>query len=93
MDHTKAKAKAAAASPLLPNLHGVDLGYVHHARRNAALVELLENRGPLDIQCDEGFKVRGYVYAIGFDSHWIKLDYTTARLIRVDKHVKGHVKG
>ncbi|NKS70584.1 hypothetical protein GS584_18270 [Rhodococcus hoagii] len=89
-DH--AASTAAAAGPLLLNLQGVDLGYAHHARRNASLVAHLENHGPLNTEFDEGFKVRGYVYAIEFDSGWIKLGYTTDPLTRINKHVKGLCK-
>ncbi|NHE67793.1 GIY-YIG nuclease family protein [Rhodococcus sp. D-46] len=84
-----AAIRAAAAGPILLNLQGVDLGYAHGARFGTTLVEKLKTHERLDIASDEGFKIRGYIYLIEFDSGWIKLGYTTDPLTRINKHVKG----
>ncbi|REK78049.1 hypothetical protein DVG80_32595 [Rhodococcus erythropolis] len=84
-----AAIRAAAAGPILLNLHGVDLGYAYDARRGTTLAEKLITHGRLDTDNDEGYKIRGYVYLIEFDDGAIKYGFTADPVFRINKHVKG----
>ncbi|MGV9869641.1 hypothetical protein [Rhodococcus koreensis] len=83
---------ALAAGPLRIDVRDMELGYGPRMRTSPLVADLFINHDELDNYVDEGYEIRGYLYAIEFDNGWLKLGCTRQPMARLVIHARNYYR-